>query len=1327
MIAFVIGALLAVTTAGAPAAAAGIVQTGGSVAQGGVTELQPGTTQHTGLAWEPRFAGPGLDAGSSVGGTGGAQALAVWDDGDGPALYAGGYMMTAGGHQVNRIARWDGAEWSPLTGPDGTGIAMVGSGNPSIKAMTVYGGDLIVAGFFDRAGGVSVNNIARWDGTQWYPLGEGVTGSVGINALAVHDGSLIAGGHFRTAGGVDASRVARWDGGSWAPLGAGTGGTVYALASYGGALYAGGSFTEAGGVDASRIARWDGPAGSGAWSPVAAGMDSSVYALAVHDGKLLAGGRFTEAGGAPAGKIASWDGGSWSALGAGFTGVGNVRVLTLTTFDGQLVAGGAFREADGVTVNYIATWDGSGWSALSGPAGTGTDNGVSDVIAYGGELIAASAAFRTAGGVTVNHIARWDGEQWSPLPGGPATGLSANSIGIASVNAMTFWRGDLVVAGQFAYAGGERVNGVARWDGATWAPLPGTYGTGTSGSVNALAVYDGDLIVAGSFGRQGRAGGLAVGNIARYDGQEWTPLAASDGAGTSSGVNALAVHDGALYAGGSFTTAGGVSARYIARWDGTDWSPVGSGMSGTVYALAVHDGALHAGGSFTEAGGVAAARVARWDGDAWSPLGGGVDRTAYALAVHDGALFAGGAFRQAGGAAADRVARWDGESWSALAGAGGVGVDDQVRSLASYHGDLYVGGYFRQAGGGVPANGIARWLGNTWAPLASSRDVGIGGRSRARVSALLGFDLDGDGPAPEKLAVGGGFNLAGGYAAWSLALYAPVAPLAHLTVSPRELDFGPVPAGGTAGPATVTLTSTGNLPVDVAALAAPAAPFRTAGGDCPAAPFTLAPAQSCTIEYEFRPGAGGGYEQSLPVDTGGTGSGAPAVGLRGTGLPAPAELAVAPDPLAVEVRSGQVATHPLTIGNEGEAPLQWELDGTPFAPGRLDPAGEPVPVSHSGSTQVRPGHGLACYNQVNGHTRDNQYLRTFPLPEFGIEDDFLVTDVTFGVQRVHPEADLTVNLYTLEGALRYANLDLLATEPVTLDATQAGRLVTVPVRSRVPAGSTLVVELASADLLGTGWFVPGTNDQGETAPSYLASQTCGLPEPTRFADVGSGAPDVHLVMSVTGRDPVDCSAPQWLSASPESGTTTGGGHSELAVTFDTTGLEPGDYQALVCAGSDDPAAPFTAVPVTLTVTPACDRTISGLHRGRLVVSDGVTCLEPGAVVGGAVTVTSGAGLIATGAILRGPLSATGATVVELSRTRLHGPVLISGTTGSVHLADNHVTGSVSLLDNHTAAPAMLAANVVRGWLACYRNEPGPVHDGRLNTATGGKRGQCGSV
>ena len=46
-------------------------------------------------------------------------------------------------------------------------------------------------------------------------------------------------------------------------------------------------------------------------------------------------------------------------------------VYALVVYDNKLIAGGLFTTAGGVSANYIASWDGSSWDSLgSGMAGS---------------------------------------------------------------------------------------------------------------------------------------------------------------------------------------------------------------------------------------------------------------------------------------------------------------------------------------------------------------------------------------------------------------------------------------------------------------------------------------------------------------------------------------------------------------------------------------------------------------------------------------------------------------------------------------------------------------------------------------------------------------------------------------------------------------------------------------------------------------------------------------------------------------------------------------------------------------------------------------------
>jgi len=78
-----------------------------------------------------------------------------------------------------------------------------GVSSPQILAMTVYQGDLIVAGEFETISGVTAKSVARWDGTVWSALGSGFATGARIEALIVSEGRLFAGGLFSANGNGD--------------------------------------------------------------------------------------------------------------------------------------------------------------------------------------------------------------------------------------------------------------------------------------------------------------------------------------------------------------------------------------------------------------------------------------------------------------------------------------------------------------------------------------------------------------------------------------------------------------------------------------------------------------------------------------------------------------------------------------------------------------------------------------------------------------------------------------------------------------------------------------------------------------------------------------------------------------------------------------------------------------------------------------------------------------------------------------------------------------------------------------------------------------------
>ncbi|HLG33943.1 MAG TPA: T9SS type A sorting domain-containing protein [Bacteroidia bacterium] len=306
-------------------------------------------------------------------------------------LYAGGWSMSINSVSAHRIAKWDGTNWSFV----GTGVSGGNNSQLYVHALAVYNGELYAAGDFDSAGSFVANNIAKWNGTNWSPVGTGLGGSGAyVQALEVFNGELYVGGFFLTAGGNNAPYIAKWNGTNWSGVGLGMNSSVNAFEVYNGELYAGGFFTTAGGNPANYTAKWNGTI----WSALSSTTSNVVYSLHAFGGDLYAAGVFSYAGGNPAGRIAKWNGTNWSSLGPGLNGN---SASAICGYLGEIYAGGLFDSAGSVLVNNIAKWDGISWSAIDG----GTSGHVSAFGIYYSELFV-GGGIAYAGPTLVNGITK---------------------------------------------------------------------------------------------------------------------------------------------------------------------------------------------------------------------------------------------------------------------------------------------------------------------------------------------------------------------------------------------------------------------------------------------------------------------------------------------------------------------------------------------------------------------------------------------------------------------------------------------------------------------------------------------------------------------------------------------------------------------------------------------------------------------------------------------------------------------------------------------------------------------------------------------------------
>ena len=441
-------------------------------------------------------------------------------------LVVGGGFTSAGGLSVNHVARW-----TPGSGTNGTWTAMgagLGGNQDGVYAFQPFNGQLV-------AGGAFAQGIGAWNGSTWVNLGTNLAGGTPPQdprcfTLNVFNGNLIAAGNFTTAGGVTATNIAQWSGSAWSALqtpppqvlafdqlgsrfiaagsflqsttsqtpahniigwngttltqvknnvccGEGTNGMIRALKGFTAVgiphLIVGGDFTVAGNLAANRIAQYDQPQLAGAaWTTLGAGFNNSVHAIERFNGSTFAGGTFTQSGGTGLNRIARFDGANWVALGTGVNG----PVYAMKVFNGFLYAGGEFTTAGGVQTGSLARWNGSAWTQYNGMNSmTGTVFALevhNNKLYVGGSL----------GGLP--NILEFDGNSTSAL------GIDGTPNG--TVNAMKTDGTNLYVGGGFTAIGAVSANHVARWNATDdWSDVSG----GTDDVIDVLGLYHGEIQV----------------------------------------------------------------------------------------------------------------------------------------------------------------------------------------------------------------------------------------------------------------------------------------------------------------------------------------------------------------------------------------------------------------------------------------------------------------------------------------------------------------------------------------------------------------------------------------------------------------------------------------------------------------------------------------------------------------------------------------------------------------------------------------------------------------------------------------------------------------
>ncbi len=560
-------------------------------------------------------------------------------------LVAGGAFGLIGGRAINSLARWDGSQWQALGNP--TLSFSIGS----ILGLGVLpNGDLVAGGSFSQVGGVACNNIGRWDGTLWQPLGAGSSTPV-LGLVATPAGDVVAMGGF----GTSPATVARWSGASWVVMPPAPSSTSFPVAPVGsnGVLFR----TNAGlwlqdGVAWSQLAGWTGTA------------DVRCAAL-LPNGDVLVGGGFQLFDGTTAWRVAQRRSGVFEATNSGGVGVGVVQVAVPVP-DGGYLVGGSFR-VGGMPNANLAHFDGVTWTRLSVPAST-----VNDIVVRNDGSALLSGVFSLGGTQT---LLRWQNGVATAVPLPLPLGAFASVL--APGRGATYVCTNLV-----------GIVGVARWDGTFLVPMPFSLGGLLS---DLLELPNGDLVLAGQFD------GSSQPLLLRWDGHQLQEIP-----GAPRGATTIA-----LAANGNLLVGGQLTAPFasVARWDGTTWHALGSlPLNGALSIDSLPNGDVVL--AQRVPGVPAVTRIQRWDGVQWTLLGEarGTARVVWSPA---GELAAFGDFSRIDSTVAAVFTRLQ-SSCPAMAQDLGGGCSGSAGPLTTRVDErAWLGGTFRATTRGVPTNALA--------------------------------------------------------------------------------------------------------------------------------------------------------------------------------------------------------------------------------------------------------------------------------------------------------------------------------------------------------------------------------------------------------------------------------------------------------------------------------------------------------------------------------------------------------------------------------------------------------------------------------------------
>ena len=364
------------------------------------------------------------------------------------------------------------------------------------------------------------------------------------------------------------------------------------------------------------------------WAPLGNGLEYAAFSMFADsvDNRLYIGGNFRYAFNSEdtvrVNGITAWDGNKYVALGEG-NAAGNCLVICppirgIARFQDEIYADLQDVPSGDDIIYGIARWNGERWDSLQG--GVKTSSGFAgefySILSMEEEILV-GGLFRQAGELPANGLAIWNGNTWKAFDF-PGRGFDSRICCLSRLG------NDIYAAGNFIVMAEEgETKDIARFDGEKWHAVDGGIKGGLA-HINAMLVFQGQLYVAGFF-RQ--SDGNAGNKVMKLGNSGWEEVGGGI-IGSNADVHAMAIHNGGLYVGGIFDQVGdGVPAQNFARWDGQRWCGFGNSFSDRVYALASLNGDLFVAGWFGYIDGKRFNGIAKWTGGDYTADCGSINRT----------------------------------------------------------------------------------------------------------------------------------------------------------------------------------------------------------------------------------------------------------------------------------------------------------------------------------------------------------------------------------------------------------------------------------------------------------------------------------------------------------------------------------------------------------------------------------------------------------------------------------------------------------------------------------------------------------------------------